>query len=252
MPVGGSGRGEVAMTGEYQIPRGLRDRLIREGVEAHRAMGMGEAEARQIAVEMLETAIERAREEGTLDLPPGMGDEIFAKADSVPQYRQMIDSRLAEGATEEECRWWWNLPEVERQLLKVQDDTARYACSRYDREQGRSEEEAWARVRKTFAMYGSIDAVAQESGDDRPLPYELKNRINRWLAEVVAQRPDEFKRRAGEFPTLNAFIRAEMRAGRLAATQPEREGTLGGGASAVGRGCLLSVVAVLEAVVRGR
>lgn len=63
-------------------------------------------------------------------------------------------------------------------------------------------------------MFGNPDDTTLTSGDDRPLPYELKDRVNTWMHKEMAS-PDEFRRRVEESSTFNALVRSEIRAGRL-------------------------------------
>lgn len=40
-------------------------------------------------------------------------------------------------------------------------------------------------VRKTFPVYGDPQDRTVSSGRDRPLPYELRARVNRWRTKLV-------------------------------------------------------------------
>ena len=46
------------------------------------------------------------------------------------------------------------------------------------RRNGEDKNEAAAHVRKIHPMYGDPDDTRHTAGDDRPLPYELKDRVN--------------------------------------------------------------------------
>ena len=236
---------------DRRVPAKLKERLIRENIEAHMALGMSEREAREIAPQMFEEAVRRAQESGAIDIPPGSADQLLSRRDSDPKVREMVERRQAEGATVEDCRRWWNLAEVERQMLHIQDDAAKMAIFMYHGDQGLSEEEAWRIVRKALPTYGDPDEIAGAKaegwGDDRPLPPELKFRVMTFI-EGAAANPDEFTRRAEASSSFNAFVRSEMRAGRF----PVADSGGRPAATSKGTGCLLSLVAVVGRALGGR
>ena len=65
-------------------------------------------------------------------------------------------------------------------------------------------------------MYGDPDNTGVVSGDDRPLPDELRGRVDMWRLEIIEKEGGEgLKRRVDKYSTFNALIRAELHKGNL-------------------------------------
>jgi hypothetical protein len=79
-------------------------------------------------------------------------------------------------------------------------------------EKGFSPDEAAAGVKRAFACYGDPDGARFETGDNRPLPVVLRERVNKWIMKMMASqtKPD-----LGGLLTLNALIRREIRKGNI-------------------------------------
>jgi hypothetical protein len=56
-----------------------------------------------------------------------------------------------------------------------------------------SEEEAAKEVKKYFPIFGDPDDTSTSSGDDRPLPCELKDRINIYIQKKGTNRPSKIQ-----------------------------------------------------------
>jgi len=63
-----------------------------------------------------------------------------------------------------------------------------------------------------YPMYGDPSDTRHTCGDDRPLPHELRSRVDRyhekWGAAII-------EKRSSGYTTYNAFVRAEIKHGRL-------------------------------------
>ena len=70
-------------------------------------------------------------------------------------------------------------------------------------------------VCKFHPIYGDSNDNSQSSGDDRPLPFELKDRINIYIEKRAGKGSEEYKREMESSSSFNALIRKEMRAGKL-------------------------------------
>lgn len=162
---------------------------------------------------MMKKAKENARAAGRDNLPPNYGDIILEQEKSNPATKATLAKARKEGATDADIRQLWNLHELERQMVLVSDDIKRTGVFVQALQQGMMPEEAAKEVRRMFPMYGDADDTQHTEGDDRPLPLELKDRVNRWVVRMAAVSPEKLKVPQGK--TLNAKIRAEMRAGRL-------------------------------------
>ena len=186
-------------------------------------MASSHREARKMAEDMLKQAIEESKKEGTYHLPQTFGDIILgtSRTDSpvtktlAEAISRNIAKKKAEGVRQEDIRWWWNLNDIERRMMVKVDDTTRTALFMQELENGKAPAEAAAKVRKFHPMYGDPDDTTHTRGDDRPLPYELKDRINLHIEKRARLDPEKYKAEIEQAPTFNALVRKEIRAGNL-------------------------------------
>jgi hypothetical protein len=59
------------------------------------------------------------------------------------------------------------------------------------------------------------DNTTYTKGDDRPLPCELKNRIDIYIEKRAQTDPEKYKKEIEQSSTFNALIRKEIRAGNI-------------------------------------
>lgn len=171
-------------------------------------------EGRKIAEEWLDQARAQAEAEGTLDLSD-FADTYLAKAVSNAELRAKLEAKRADGVTDEDIRWWWNLHDLERRMMALDDDNSRLAfIMQKTEEQGLTVEQAVAELRGFMPLYGDPTDTRHTTGNDRPLPYELKDRVNRWMQTKMPD-PERFRRQLAQATSYNALVRAELRAGRV-------------------------------------
>lgn len=192
-------------------------------------MGMSSAEAKKMAGDMLDQAIEESKKEGTYYLPQNLGDIIFGDAGSDNQtiknvaesIRQKLPKKKAEGVKDEDVRWWWNLNDIERRIMLKPDEIAKmslYISLRKKSEETSQEkaiEKVLVEVAKFHPVFGNPDDITHSSGDDRPLPYELKDRINIYIGKRAKENSEKYKSEIEQSSTFNALIRKEIKAGNL-------------------------------------
>lgn len=229
----------MGRAGGHGIPAGLKERLIRENAETSISMGMPSSEAWELAESMFAEAVKRAQAQGDIDAHPGMGDRLLRQEANSAEARSVLSKLRAEGVADEEIRWWWNMHEIEKQMLILQDEGALTGVYLYWRDQGKPEAEAQAIARNTLVTYGDPEDRSFGTGDDRPLPYELKDRVNRYFTQAFS-RSDEFKRRIRGYSSPNVFIRAQM-----------RDNGLDPGVVVKQSGCLFSLPALLAGLCTG-
>lgn len=192
-------------------------------------MGLSVSEAKKSAKEMLDTAIKMAKKEGSYYLPQNMGDIILGDADAdnpiikkvAVVLQEELPRKREEGVRDEDIRWWWNLNNVERMMMIVQDNNARFALYSYEIENSTETSQVniakkfAAKVRKFYPMFGNPDDNSLTDGDDRPLPHELKDRINIYIEKRVKTDIYKYKQEIEQSTTFNALIRKEIRAGKI-------------------------------------
>ena len=203
--------------GKRKFLRELTDNLVRGETDSHLAMGMPLREAMEMAKESVKEAVRRSKANGTFDSPPNMGDLILQAEATDEATRKRFAVKRAEGVTDADIRWWLNMHDVERHLLLLQDEAAKLGVFLYWRDQGLSDEEAGRKAAR-MVNYGDPTDTSHWSSDDRPLPIELKDRVNRLILSFAPDLP-EARQHMESFSSANAFVRAEMRAGRFPAPE---------------------------------
>jgi len=192
-------------------------------------MGGSSAEAKKMAGDMLDQAIEESKKEGTYYLPQNLGDIILGDAGSdnptikkiAENIRQKLPKKKAEGVKDEDIRWWWNLNDIERRIMLQVDDNIRGGTFIFELKKSnesskeKAAEKAARKVRKFHPFYGDPDDTTHTTGEDRPLPYELKDRINIYIEKRVGDNSEKYKNEVEQSSSFNALIRKEIKAGNI-------------------------------------
>jgi len=173
---------------------------------------MGIPEPSRMAEGLLDEAIKEAKK---IELPPNAGDKILEKEKNDEKTHQVLEKKRREGVRDEDIKWWWNLDDVERTMMLKVDEFHRLTLHIKCREDGLSLEQTAEQVRKHHPIYGNPEDVAHTQGEDRPIPEELKDRINIYVIKRFTENPEKFKKEMERFSTFNALIRKEVRSGNL-------------------------------------
>ena len=108
------------------------------------------------------------------------------------------------------------MDDLERKILLKLDDVTRHALfTKLREEDGLSEGEAAEGVRKSYPVFGNPDDTTVVTGEDRPLPYELKERIRSFVKKRMQRDPEAFKKEIKGSSTFNALIRREVKKGNI-------------------------------------
>lgn len=185
--------------------------------------GMPLSEAEQTAKEMLDRAIEKSKKAGTYNLPQNFGDIILGDDESdsediekfAENIRLKIPKMKKDGVVNEDIRLYWNLNDVERYFANETDDLFKMQVGVAEFERSGDTEKAIGRIRKAHPIFGDPDDTTNTSGEDRPLPIELKNRINNYLRDVAMENLVKHKKNLDNSSSYNAFVRKEIKAGNL-------------------------------------
>ncbi|MEK7652416.1 MAG: hypothetical protein AAB334_00460 [Patescibacteria group bacterium] len=170
-------------------------------------------DSRKMAGDILDQCIENSKKEGHYNLKD-VGDTLLEKEKSSGQVNPNFESKRTEGVKNEDIRWWFNLNDVERRMMLKIDEFHRMSLFIHEVESGKTEEEADKTVRKYHPIFGDLKDETHGSGDNRPLPLELKDRINIYIEKQGVGNP-EFKKKIDSSSTFNALIRNEIRAGNI-------------------------------------
>jgi hypothetical protein len=174
-------------------------------------IGLPPAEAEKTVKEMIHKSKQMFQQTGEDKFPPDMAERII----NDPKMKPAYDRRKDEGVKDEDIRWWWNLHPLERYMMLQVDEFHRMALFIKEIEEGKSDEEAAAIMRKYHPMYGNSNDTTHTSGDDRPLPEELKDRINIYIEKRMTTNSEQYKKDIENSSTFNALIRKEIRTGNL-------------------------------------
>ncbi len=171
--------------------------------------------ARGEVAQWINEAKREAQHDGDAALPRDYGEILLAGEGTDPQIQARLAIKRAEGVTDTDIRWWWNLNYIERRLMLKIDNLSRMAIFIQELETGRTPEDATRHIWKYFPNYGNENEVSAGEGNDRPIPYELKDRVNTWLEKQRLENASLLKERLDQTSSFNAVVRAENRAGRL-------------------------------------
>jgi hypothetical protein len=178
-------------------------------------IGMSASQAKSAFRDILKQAKEKSLKEGTSNLPQNFGEVLLQDESIDENIRSMLAKKRKEGVRDEDIRWWWNMHDLERRMmLKVLDVTKLAFYEKLIERDGLSEDEALKRLRKTFPIYGNPDDTTHAIGEDRPLPHELKNRIEIYMSRRMWG-SERLKRAIEWSSSFNAFIRKLIKKGKI-------------------------------------
>ncbi|HWQ69625.1 MAG TPA: hypothetical protein VN494_06695 [Patescibacteria group bacterium] len=178
-------------------------------------MGISASEARRTARDMIRDAKEELKRSRAADTPQDYGDQLLQRESTDPSVKEQFAKKRQEGVTDSDIRRWWNLPAIERVLIEKVDGLQRYAICLKGSGEGQTPEQAAAALRKHHPMYGDPADTSQASGDDRPLPYELKDRVDAYIQKRFQNDPLTYKKDIAHSSTFNALIRKGIRSGQI-------------------------------------
>jgi hypothetical protein len=180
------------------------------------SMGMPEELARDLFKAIAADQKEAARREGTDRLPESFGDILLEREKADERVRDAFAPKRAEGVTDEDIAFWWNMHDLERRMICKIDEMNRILLfEAFVADKGVVEKEAARLVAKRCPIYGDPEHLVLEADDDRPLPFELKPRVNRYLLERSEADPDGLRRDSEASTSLNALLRKAVRRSEL-------------------------------------
>ncbi len=201
---------------EIYLKLDIEKKLEDKYVPKLQAIGMLPLQAKSAFSDLLRKAKEESLEEGTSNLPENFGDMLLEKESRDGKIRSWLAMKRNEGVTDADFRNWWNRHDLERRISLEVDDLSRSNQFLKLKEEGSlSEEDAGKRLDSFFPTYGDPNEPSLTTGDDRPLPYELKDRVDRYLEKKAQTNPERWKREVERSSTLNALIRKEIKRGNI-------------------------------------
>jgi len=172
-------------------------------------------ESKKIFKILLKSAKKESQLEETSDLPNNYGDFLLKESLSKGKTMDMIKDLRKDGVRDDDIKWWWNMHDLERRIIEKIDDNIRLVSFLDNRKNGMNEEEAAERVRKYYPMYGDPEDKSQTTGDDRPLPYELRRRVNVYIENRSRTKPEECREVIEKTTSFNALVRGAIRKDKI-------------------------------------
>jgi len=170
----------------------------------------------EVVINLINKAINESKQVGSYNLPKNFGNIIIEREGKGENTLKNISSKRADGVTNEDIIKWWNLNDIDRRMkMSFHEINHIYLLKYFVAKEGLNPDQALAKTRKLLPVYGDSSDTSHFTGDDRPLPFELYNRvdaymINRNLSELV-----QYKKDIENSSSFNALIRREIRSGKL-------------------------------------
>jgi hypothetical protein len=178
-------------------------------------MGMALTQAKTTFHDLIKKAKEESSKEGTSKFPQNFGDVLLAEESTNPHFKSMLAGKRNQDVRDEDIRWWWNMHDLERRMMIEVDNLSGFALFLKLKEDGLNEDEAGKRVRKSRPIFGDPGDTSTSTEEDRPLPFELKDRINIYIQKRSQTDPEKFKNEIAESSSLNALLRKEIKNGKV-------------------------------------
>jgi hypothetical protein len=199
-------------------PRGWERKIEDQYVAMFQmAVGMSPPKAKSTVRHTIKEAREESLKEYIPgDLPEKVGDFLLEGESTDKTIKSSLAKKRKEGVRDEDIRWWFNMDDLERSILLKLDDVTRHALfTKLRQEDGLSEGEAANGVRRRYPVFGDPDDTTVATGEDRPLPYELKDRIRSFVKKRMQRDPEAFKKEIKGSLSFNALIRGEVKKGNI-------------------------------------
>ena len=171
-------------------------------------------EAKEIVAHAIEQCKHESRKAHTYNLLPNLGDTIIeGYKEGYARNVAICKRALNDGATENDIRDYWNLDELQRRMAIWSENTIRLATYKHlKNEEHLNPEQAALKVRQLFPIYGNPEDTSILNGDDRPLPYELRKRVDNYRKRNAASILLEC---ASKYSSFNALVRSAIRTGQI-------------------------------------
>lgn len=179
-------------------------------------LGYTDEQAREKVRNVIAECKAEAKKDGWEKLTDNYGDWLLenAKLGNIMAIK-IVEKARRNGAKDEDIRNYWNMKEWERRLVIWYDNIYRIAGYEKLVNEGLSEDLAVKKLNRSFPYYGDPDDTSKCSGEDRPLPYEIKDRVNSYMIKCGFSNIEEIEVKLGNYSSMNAFIMEEMMKGVL-------------------------------------
>ena len=127
-----------------------------------------------------------------------------------PKIKRIVDKARHEGATDDDIKEYWNLPDLSRRMVVWSENNFRYLAFTQAKDDGLSTDDAAAGVHKMFPIYGDPEDTSKLSGDNRPIPPELRGRVD---LHRQARGAKYIADQVNNFSSYNSYVRHAIQNG---------------------------------------
>ena len=160
----------------------LDRRLENIYVQIYQGMiGMSPSEARAQFHRQLEWAKREIDRGGEYVAPEWFGSRLINNRRRDPKIGAYLTKLAAEGVRDRDVIWFWDMHNLDRVMMMFMFTLCVGACWNSHSENGLSPEQAGFETRKIHPLYGNPDDTSIAGGEDRPVPVELKDRVDIYI-----------------------------------------------------------------------
>jgi len=179
-------------------------------------MGMSAAQANKTFKELYAKIKADAEAEDTLNLPMDLGDRLLQKETEDKKVKQALDKKRTDRVTDDDIRWWWNRHDLARRMMNKVDEVFVYSLFlKLTKQDKMKTKQANEKIKTLRPMFGNPDDARFGKADDRPLPDELRQRVNAYIMQRGQKDPASLRNAVQACTSYNAFIRKKIKAGKL-------------------------------------
>jgi hypothetical protein len=177
-------------------------------------IGLSYSQSISLFNDLLKMLKEESKNEGVLQIPSG--DILLENENTNQKFKNFLDKIRKEGVRDEDIRWWWNLHDLERRMIKKFDlINQNTILNKLREEENMTADELKNVVRKYFPLYGDPDNITNDSGEHRPIPYELQGRIKKYIERRLTIDREDYRKDLEISESFNSLIRKELNNGSL-------------------------------------
>jgi len=185
------------------------------GIEQNQAMEMSER--------IFDRVVEESKSEESYFFPENLGDIVSKKTNTsdpkigkiVDSIRQSLPQKRRDGVKDKDILWWWNRSDIQRRFILADDNILLTYLAKSFLQSGLIGGKAIAKVRKYMPLYGEPIKTSFPQSVERPLPYELKDRVNKYMVERSLKDKLKYQEDMENAKSFNTLIRNEIREGNL-------------------------------------
>ncbi|HBJ34682.1 MAG TPA: hypothetical protein DDZ51_07955 [Planctomycetaceae bacterium] len=183
-----------------------QQKLVNEYTYSYQQSGMTHSDAKKRAEEFVQAGISEVASRGWENQPPDIGYSMLKEQQTNTEIAVYLTALRREGVTDDDIRWWWNMPALDRVLIEKTDDELRLSAFVICMKKGMTPADAAKYVFKANPKYGEL---LDTDDPDRPIPIELKRRIVEW-SEKHCQDLNLLRRKLEKASSFNALVRSEV------------------------------------------